>query len=97
MFPLGADEGRALDVRFIATSRQPLEEEVAAGRFRADLLYRLNVVTLTMPPLSARREDIQLLFIKLVQEAAARHRRAAVAVPPALLAEIAERAWPGNV
>ncbi|QBX34000.1 sigma-54-dependent Fis family transcriptional regulator [Paracoccus liaowanqingii] len=95
--PLGSNEDRVLDVRFLATSRQPLEDEVAAGRFRADLLYRLNVVTLTVPPLSARREDIQLLFIKLVQEAAARHRRAAVAIPPQLLAEIVERAWPGNV
>ncbi|MFN3273734.1 MAG: sigma-54-dependent transcriptional regulator [Paracoccus sp. (in: a-proteobacteria)] len=95
--PLGANEDRVLDVRFIATSRQPLEDEVAAGRFRADLLYRLNVVTLNLPPLSARREDIQLLFIKLVQEAAARHRRPPVTVPPQLLTEIAERDWPGNV
>ncbi|MFC0201481.1 sigma-54-dependent transcriptional regulator [Paracoccus rhizosphaerae] len=95
--PLGSNEDRALDVRFLATSRQPLEDEVAAGRFRADLLYRLNVVTLHVPPLSARREDIQLLFIKLVQEAAARHRRPSVTVPPQLLAEIAERPWPGNV
>ncbi|MGP9804170.1 sigma-54-dependent transcriptional regulator [Paracoccus sp. NSM] len=95
--PLGANEDRALDVRFIATSRSPLEHEVAAGRFRADLLYRLNVVTLNVPPLSARREDVQLLFIKLVQEAAARHRRPPVSVPPQLLAEIAERDWPGNV
>ncbi|MBW7057504.1 sigma-54 dependent transcriptional regulator [Paracoccus bogoriensis] len=95
--PLGANENRALDVRFIATSRRPLEDEVAAGRFRADLLYRLNVVTLNVPPLSARREDVQLLFIKLVQEAAARHRRVPVPVPPQLLAEIAERDWPGNV
>lgn len=97
IFPLGANEGRALDVRFMATSRQPLEEEVSAGRFRADLLYRLNVVTLHVPPLTARREDIQLLFIKLVQEAAARHRRPPVAVSPQLLAAISERPWPGNV
>ncbi|MDM7458836.1 MAG: sigma-54 dependent transcriptional regulator [Paracoccus sp. (in: a-proteobacteria)] len=95
--PLGANESRALDVRFIATTRQPLEGEVAAGRFRADLLYRLNVVTLTVPPLSMRREDVQLLFIKLVQEAAARHRRPPVTVPPQLLTEIANRDWPGNV
>lgn len=95
--PLGSNDDRQLDLRFLATSRQPLEEEVAAGRFRADLLYRLNVVTLHVPPLTARREDIQLLFIKLVQEAAARYRRPAAPVPPQLLAEIAERPWPGNV
>ncbi|CAM5310266.1 sigma-54 dependent transcriptional regulator [Frigidibacter albus] len=94
---LGSHEIRPLDVRFIATSRSPLEGEVAAGRFRADLLYRLNVVTLAVPPLSARREDVQLLFIKLVQEAASRHRRDPVPVPPQLLEEIARRDWPGNV
>lgn len=95
--PLGSNEDRALDVRFIATSRRPLEDEALAGRFRADLLYRLNVVTLHVPPLSARREDVQLLFIKLVQEAAARHQRPLAPVPPQLLAEVASRDWPGNV
>ncbi|MFC7704087.1 sigma-54-dependent transcriptional regulator [Plastorhodobacter daqingensis] len=94
---LGANEARPLDVRFIATSRTPLEDEVAAGRFRADLLYRLNVVTLQVPPVSARREDIPLLFLKLVAEAAARHRRDPVNVPPQVLAAIAARDWPGNV
>lgn len=95
--PLGSNEDRTLDVRFIATSRRPLEDEVLAGRFRADLLYRLNVVTLHVPPLSSRREDVQLLFIKLVQEAAARHQRPLAPVPPQLLAEVAGRDWPGNV
>lgn len=95
--PLGSNEDRTLDVRFIATSRRPLEDEVLAGRFRADLLYRLNVVTLHVPPLSSRREDVQLLFIKLVQEAAARHQRPLEPVPPQLLAEVAGRDWPGNV
>ncbi len=94
---LGANEPRPLDVRFIATSRTPLEDEVAAGRFRADLLYRLNVITLHVPPVSARREDIPLLFLKLVDEAAARHRRDPVTVPPQVLAAIAARDWPGNV
>lgn len=95
--PLGSNEDRVLDVRFIATSRRPLEDEALAGRFRADLLYRLNVVTLHVPPLSARREDVQLLFIKLVQEAASRHQRPLAPVPPQLLAEVASRDWPGNV
>lgn len=94
---LGSNEERPLDVRFIATSRRPLEVEAAAGRFREDLLYRLNVVTLTVPPLSARREDIQILFLKLLDEAARRHRREPVSVSPQLLAELGERDWPGNV
>ncbi len=84
-------------MRFIATSKADLEAEVAAGRFRADLLYRLNVVTLWLPALSARREDVPLLFLQLVREAAARYRRDDVEVPPQIVADIAQRDWPGNV
>jgi two-component system, NtrC family, C4-dicarboxylate transport response regulator DctD len=94
---LGSNEAVPLDVRFIATSKADLEAEVAAGRFRADLLYRLAVVTLKMPSLDQRREDIPLLFLQLVNEAAARYRRDSVEVPPEILAEVAQRAWPGNV
>jgi two-component system, NtrC family, C4-dicarboxylate transport response regulator DctD len=70
---------------------------VAAGRFRADLLYRLAVVTLHVPPLSARREDIPLLFLKLLAEAAARHRIDPREPAPAAVAAVAARDWPGNV
>lgn len=94
---LGSNEPIPLDVRFIATSKADLVAEVAAGRFRADLLYRLNVVTLRIPALSARREDVPLLFLQLVREAAARYRLDDVDVPDTLLAEIARREWPGNV
>ena len=94
---LGSNEAVPLDVRFIATSKADLEAEVAAGRFRADLLYRLNVVTLRLPALAARREDVPLLFLQLVNEAAARYRRDDVAVPPQVVAGIAHRDWPGNV
>ncbi len=74
---LGSNEAVPLDVRFIATSKADLEAEVAAGRFRADLFYRLNVVTMRMPALAARRDDVPLLFLQLVREAAARYRREA--------------------
>lgn len=94
---LGSNEALPLDVRFMATARVPLEAEVEAGRFRADLLYRLNVVTLQVPPLSARREDIPLLFLRLLSEAASRHRSDPAPVPPALIAQLAARDWPGNV
>lgn len=94
---LGSNEPIALDVRFIATSKVDLDAEVAAGRFRADLLYRLNVVTLRMPALSGRREDVPLLFLQLAREAAARYRRDDVEVPPQTIAEVARRDWPGNV
>lgn len=94
---LGSNESFPLDVRFMATSRVPLETEVEAGRFRADLLYRLNVVTLHVPSLSARREDIPLLFLRLLAEAAVRHRVDLAQVPPKLIAQLAARDWPGNV
>ncbi|KQZ16673.1 Fis family transcriptional regulator [Mesorhizobium sp. Root552] len=94
---LGSNEPVPLDVRFIATSKTDLEPEVAAGRFRADLLYRLNVVTLRLPSLTARREDIPLLFLQLVREAAARYRINEIDVPPHVIADISRREWPGNV
>lgn len=94
---IGSNEAVPLDVRFIATSKADLEAEVAAGRFRADLFYRLNVVTLRLPSLTARRADVPLLFLQLVSEAAARYRRDDPQVPPQMLADIARRDWPGNV
>lgn len=94
---LGSNDPLPLDVRFMATSKTSLEDEVTTGHFRADLLYRLNVITLEVPPLSARREDIPLLFMQLLTEAAARYRRDPVTVPPNVIAAIAERSWPGNV
>ncbi|WP_432283708.1 sigma-54 dependent transcriptional regulator [Aminobacter sp. BA135] len=97
IFRLGSNEPIPLDVRFIATSKADLDAEVAAGRFRADLLYRLNVVTLRMPALTARREDVPLLFLQLVREATGRYRRDAMEVPPRIVADIARRDWPGNV
>jgi two-component system C4-dicarboxylate transport response regulator DctD len=94
---LGSNEPIPLDIRFIATSKAELADEVAAGRFRADLFYRLNVVTLRIPPLADRREDVALLFLQLVREAAGRYRRDFVEPPPHVVAEIAQRDWPGNV
>ena len=94
---LGSNESVELDVRFIATSKVDLENEVASGRFRADLLYRLNVATLRVPALAQRRADIPLLFLQLVREAAARYGREDEEVPPALIADVAEKDWPGNV
>jgi len=95
---LGSNEEHRLDIRILATARVPLMAEVEAGRFRADLLYRLNVVTLEVPALEERREDIALLFLRLLTEAAARHRIDIVPeVPPAFLSALGSRAWPGNV
>ena len=95
--PLGSNEARPLDIRIIATSRAALEPEVEAGRFRADLFYRLNVVSLNVPTLAARPEDIPILFARLLADAGARQR---VEPPPpssAALGALMRRDWPGNV
>lgn len=94
---LGSNDPVPLNVRFIAASKLDLESEAEAGRFRSDLLYRLNVVTLRMPKLAERREDIPPLFTQLVSEAAARYKSTPPPIPPFLLVSVAERDWPGNV
>jgi two-component system C4-dicarboxylate transport response regulator DctD len=94
---LGSNEPIALDVRFLATSKADLAQATAEGHFRQDLLYRLAVATIRVPPLSDRREDIPLLFLQLVREAAARHGVEDRIPDPELLAELSARDWPGNV
>ncbi len=94
---LGSNEPVELDVRFIATSKADPEAEMAAGRLRADLYYRLNAAMLRVPPLRARREDVPQLFLQLVRESAARHRMDEKKAPPELLARLSGQEWPGNV
>ena len=94
---LGSNDPVALDIRFVAASKRDLVAASAAGQFRSDLAYRLNVVTLRMPDLTERREDIPRLFTHLVNEAAARYKRPPPDVPGAVLASVAARDWPGNV
>ncbi|MBF9036244.1 response regulator [Rhodobacterales bacterium HKCCE2091] len=94
---LGSNDPVALDLRIVAASKTDLEREAAAGRFRPDLLYRLNVVTLTLPTLAERREDVPALYAQLLNEAAARYKRPVPEVPGALTTILAARDWPGNV
>src|SRR5690606_9526918 len=93
---LGARAPVALDVRVLATTNRRLREEVAAGRFREDLFYRLNVFPIELAPLRERREDILPLAMVLL----ASHRRPGSRIP-ALSADAAQRLltyqWPGNV
>jgi DNA-binding NtrC family response regulator len=91
--PLGGDTERAVDVRVIAASRDDLDAEVAAGRFRADLMYRLAVVRVALPPLRTRREDIPLLARELL-----RRRGFADEVPEGPnLDRLLAHGWAGNV
>ncbi|WP_224815105.1 sigma-54 dependent transcriptional regulator [Hasllibacter sp. MH4015] len=95
--PLGSNEPVALDLRVVAASKRALAEAVAEGSFRDDLLYRLNVFTLRLPPLSARREDIPGLYQILLAKASAQHGRPVPRVTTDDLARLAARDWPGNV
>ncbi|SMO64226.1 sigma-54-dependent transcriptional regulator [Paracoccus laeviglucosivorans] len=94
---LGSNDAIPLDVRFIAISKVDLAELVARGAFREDLYWRLNVAVLHVPPLSARREDIPLLFLQLVRESAARHKLPEREAASAFLSSLAAKEWPGNV
>jgi DNA-binding NtrC family response regulator len=75
----------------------PLADEVARGRFRKDLYYRLNVLGLEIPPLRRRRQEIRLLFSHFLDELCAQARRARPPVDPSVLAWLDRHDWPGNV
>lgn len=94
---LGSNDVIDLDVRFIAASKRDLEQDAERGDFRSDLLFRLNVVTIRMPDLDTRREDVPRLFTQLVHEAAARYKRPAPDIPGVILNAVTARRWPGNV
>ncbi|AMY70416.1 sigma-54-dependent transcriptional regulator [Frigidibacter mobilis] len=94
---IGSNAPRPVDLRVIAGTSADLRAEVGAGRFRADLFYRLSAVELALPPLRARREDIPLLFTRFAEDAAERFGRA---VPEQLESELRllqAQDWPGNV
>lgn len=95
--PVGAEQPQPLDVRVIAAAKPGIDSSVAEGRFRADLLYRLDMVRLRIPPLRDRREDIPLLFGYLLHQAADQLGRQAPEVGPAVRARLTTHDWPGNV
>lgn len=92
---VGATRAVPVDVRIVSATLCDLGEAVREGRFREDLLYRLNVVTLQLPGLSERREDIPLLAEHFLRELAPRTRARSFA--PKALARLASASWPGNV
>jgi two-component system nitrogen regulation response regulator GlnG len=96
-YRVGGRELIRADVRVVAATHQDLDAKVARGEFRADLLHRLDVVRLHLPPLSERREDIPLLAARLLARAATSMRLEAKRFSPAALGALAEFAWPGNV
>lgn len=95
--PVGGLRPRRLDVRIVAASNQDLQGLVAAGRFRPDLFWRLNVITLVVPPLRERPEDVLPLAHHFLRQVAAELGVDPPAIAPAALAALLEYGWPGNV
>lgn len=95
--PLGTNEVRPVDLRVVAAAKVDLGDASQRGKFREDLYYRLNVVTLSIPPLRERRDDVPLLFSYFAERAAARFRRAVPVTTAAIQRHLREHDWPGNV
>jgi DNA-binding NtrC family response regulator len=94
---VGGSQPFKVDVRIVAATNRPLREHVEAGEFRADLYYRLNVLSIYLPPLRERREDIPLLVRRFVQQYAAAHDRPFRGISADAMQLLMEYSWPGNV
>ncbi|MGO6677573.1 sigma-54-dependent transcriptional regulator [Rhizobium leguminosarum] len=95
--PLGTNGVRPVDLRVVAAAKIDLGDPSVRGDFREDLYYRLNVVTISIPPLRERRDDIPLLFSHFAARAAERFRRDAPPLSPEVRRHLASHTWPGNV
>ena len=95
--PVGANREIAVDVRVVAATNRDLHADVARGAFRADLLFRLDVLHVEIPPLRARGEDLVLLLHHFLALACARHERSPFSISPEAMALLQGHAWPGNV
>lgn len=94
---VGGTKKLQADVRLICATLRPLEQEVAQGRFRADLFYRIQGITLFIPPLRERRADIDPLIVQLVHQLTSKHRVSAPRLSRAARRLLSDYAWPGNI
>lgn len=95
--PLGSNDLRRVDLRVVAATKADLGDPAQRRDFREDLYYRLNVVTLRIPPLRERRRDIPLLFTRFLARAAEKYRRPVPTLDRAVERHLVENDWPGNV
>lgn len=94
--PIGEAESHTIDVRILAATNQGLEAKIDDGSFRADLFYRLNVASVTMPPLRDVRDDIPLMVEHFLAKASRELNLPRKQLSPALMASVCSRPWPGN-
>ncbi|HEY6807243.1 MAG TPA: sigma-54 dependent transcriptional regulator [Gemmatimonadales bacterium] len=94
---VGSSKTRTVDVRVLSATNADLHAEVAAGRFREDLLFRINTIEIRLPPLRERREDIPALAAHFLREYGARYRKAAAKFHPDAVRALLAYSWPGNV
>lgn len=94
---VGSSQTRRADVRILSATNAALEDEVAAGRFRQDLLFRMNTVEIRIPPLRDRREDIPQLAAHFLTLHTRRYRKNVASFDPAAMKALLEHSWPGNV
>jgi DNA-binding NtrC family response regulator len=94
---VGSSRTRRVDVRILSATNASLQEEVEAGRFRQDLLFRLNTIEIHVPSLRERREDIPLLALHFLRQDAQRYRKVLTGFDPSALQVLLEYSWPGNV
>ncbi len=94
---VGSSRTRKVDVRVLAATNAELRAEVAAGRFREDLLFRLNTIEIHLPPLRERREDILPIALDCLQRCAARYRKLLTGFDRAAIEALHAHGWPGNV
>jgi DNA-binding NtrC family response regulator len=95
--PVGSDRAVTVDVRIIAATHRSLREEVRLGRFREDLMYRLRVVPVFLPPLRERRRDIAFLLGHYIERHNRRGPRRIERIAPEAMRRLLDHAWPGNV
>jgi two-component system response regulator GlrR len=95
--PIGSTEDVPVDVRIISATHRNLEEEMTVGNFREDLYYRLNVVTLEIPNLAARREDVPLLAMHFLNDLATRGKKHVTGFAPDAMELLVSASLPGNV
>jgi two-component system response regulator HydG len=95
--PVGSEKSQPVRARLIAATNAPLEQEVQAGRFRADLFFRLNVIGFFLPPLRERREAIVPLTLRFFHDFTARNRPDIVGIRPDVLEALTRYDWPGNL